>query len=130
VQKNTKGAIWGFYEHLSNSTEKDELGALNLLTPSRILKASQNEIKTGKVCSLNWEQHKPFPAGYRRKSLEHNVFLMRAVDATFVVDDEVSMNTQCGSQWDGFKHWSYYETGPFWNILHHIFYVINPRLCG
>ncbi|KAF9568205.1 hypothetical protein CPC08DRAFT_679795 [Agrocybe pediades] len=112
-----QGAIWGFYEHLSKSDTIDELGALNLLTPSRILRASQNEIKTGRVCSLNWEQHKPFPSGYKRQSLDHRVFLKRIDQKTYVVDDEVSMNTQCGSQWDGFKHWSYYETGQFYNGL-------------
>ncbi|KAF4615241.1 hypothetical protein D9613_002630 [Agrocybe pediades] len=111
------GAIWGFYEHVSKSEAKDELGALNLLTPSRILRASQSEIKTGKVCSLNWELHKPFPAAFGRKGLEHKVFWMKAVKSTFVVDDEVSMNTQCGSQWDGFKHFSYYATHQFYNGL-------------
>uniref|UniRef100_A0A8H8CNZ4 3-hydroxyisobutyrate dehydrogenase n=1 Tax=Psilocybe cubensis TaxID=181762 RepID=A0A8H8CNZ4_PSICU len=110
-------AIWGFYEHLSNSETKDELGSLNLLTPSRILRASQNEIKLGRVCSLNWEVHKPHPAGYARKGLDHRVFRMTAVGATTVVDDEVSMNTQCGSQWDGLKHWSYYKTRQFYNGL-------------
>ncbi|KAF8971172.1 putative cyclase-domain-containing protein [Flammula alnicola] len=112
-----KGAIWGFYEHISQSTTKDELGSINLLTPSRILRASQIEIKHGRLCSLNWELHKPFPAGYQRKGLEHRVFQMTAVKATYTVDDEVSMNTQCGSQWDGLKHWSYYETGQIYNDL-------------
>ncbi|KAF8149555.1 putative cyclase-domain-containing protein [Crassisporium funariophilum] len=113
-----KGAIWGFYEHLSQASVKDELGSLNLLTPWRILSASKAEIKCGKVCSLNWGMHKPYPAGYGRKGFEHRVFQMTAVGATHVVDDEVSMNTQCGSQWDGFRHWSYYETGQFYNGLH------------
>ncbi|CAA7260603.1 unnamed protein product [Cyclocybe aegerita] len=110
-------AIWGFYEHLSGSSTKDELGALNLLTPTRILCAAQTQIQTGRVFSLNWELHKPNPAGMRRKGLEHRVFRVDAVPVTSVVDDEVSLNTQCGSQWDGFRHWSYYETGQFYNGL-------------
>ncbi|KAF9473392.1 hypothetical protein BDN70DRAFT_867431 [Pholiota conissans] len=113
-----KGAIWGFYEHISNSPIKDELGSLNLLTSSRILCASQTEIQHGKLCSLNWELHKPFPAGYKRNGLEHNVFRMPEIKGSYVMDDEIHMNTQCGSQWDGFRHWSYYKTGQFYNDLH------------
>ncbi|KAF5328690.1 hypothetical protein D9619_011693 [Psilocybe cf. subviscida] len=111
------GAIWGFYEHLSSSPTPDELGSLNLLTPSRILHASRNEVKHGRVVSLNWELHKPFPAGYRRKGLEHKTFKMPAITHPVIMDDEVHFNTQCSSQWDGFRHCSYYETGQFYNGL-------------
>jgi len=105
------GAIWGFYEHISNAPpgHKDELGALNLLTPSRILKAAQNEIEYGRVCSLNWPLQKPHSA---RRPFEHNVFRW---PGRFVIDDQISMNTQCSSQWDGFRHWGYYKTGQCYN---------------
>jgi hypothetical protein len=86
------GAIWGFYESLSDSESKaskpDELGALNLLTPTRILKASREEIQLGKVVSLNWPLQKPQPAGYHRRSMEHKVFKW---PGKYVVDDEIVM---------------------------------------
>ncbi|KAE9391696.1 hypothetical protein BT96DRAFT_300561 [Gymnopus androsaceus JB14] len=107
-----EGAIWGFYEKISDATEPDELGSLNLLTPLRILKAKE-EIKLGKVCSLNWAVQKPNPTGYRRMGLSHRAFQPRP--ERFVFDDEIHMNTQSGSQWDGFRHWAYYKTGQFYN---------------
>ncbi|TFK44199.1 putative cyclase-domain-containing protein [Crucibulum laeve] len=111
-----EGAIWGFYEYISHAPPsfRDELGSLNLLTPARILKASQHEIQLGKVISLNWALQKPFPAGYQRKSFQHRVFKW---PGRFIIDDEIQMNTQCGSQWDGLRHWGYYKTGQFYNGL-------------
>lgn len=98
-------AIWGFYEHVSGSTTPDELGALNLLTQQRILKASRTEIQFGKVCSLNWAMHKPVPSKFGRKGLEHKVKGWQ--NQPRIVDDEISLNTQCGSQWDGFRHFGH-----------------------
>ncbi|KAF8187463.1 hypothetical protein BJ912DRAFT_926706 [Pholiota molesta] len=110
-------AIWGFYEHISDSPSKDELGSLNLLTSSRILRASQTEIQHGRLCSLNWEVHKPFPQDTNGAVWSTRCSYAR--DTGLVcVDDEIYMNTQCGSQWDGFRHWSYYKTGQFYNDLH------------
>lgn len=80
------GAIWGFYESLSGSSVPDELGAVNLLTPNRILEASK-EIQIGKVVSLNWPLQKPYPAGLNRKSLEHSVFQWK--DGRHIIDDEI-----------------------------------------
>ncbi|KAK7472507.1 hypothetical protein VKT23_000622 [Stygiomarasmius scandens] len=108
---NPEGSIWGFYESISGASQPDELGSLNLLTPKRILRAKE-EIQNGKVCSLNWELHKPDPTGYRRMGLRHRVFKW---PQRYVCDDEIQMNTQCGSQWDGFRHWAFYKTGQFYN---------------
>lgn len=99
------GAIWGFYEHVSGSTTIDELGALNLLTQRRILRASQTQIQVGKVCSLNWAMHKPSPNPLGRQVIKHKV--ARYSDSKFIIDDEVSMNTQIGTQWDGFRHFGH-----------------------
>ncbi|THV05096.1 hypothetical protein K435DRAFT_826597 [Dendrothele bispora CBS 962.96] len=106
-----EGSIWGFYESISGASKPDELGSLNLLTPRRILQA-KDEIKIGKVCSLNWVLQKPSPAGFRRMGLQHRVFKW---PQRYVCDDEIQMNTQCGSQWDGFRHWAFYKTGQFYN---------------
>ncbi|KAF7782169.1 hypothetical protein Agabi119p4_1545 [Agaricus bisporus var. burnettii] len=111
-----EGAIWGFYEHVSGSTTIDELGALNLLTQRRILRASQAQIQVGKVCSLNWAMHKPSPNPLGRQAIKHKV--ARYSDSKFIIDDEVSMNTQIGTQWDGFRHFGH-ASGLFYNRLPH-----------
>ncbi len=98
----TTGAIWGFYEHVAGVTTVDELGALNLLTEQRILNASRTEIQLGKVCSLNWAMHKPSPTPFTRKGLEHKV--TKWPGPKFINDDEIAVNTQSSSQWDGFRH--------------------------
>lgn len=64
--------------------------------------------------SLNWPLQKPSPAGYQRRTFEHRVFRW---EGRHVVDDEIWMNTQCGSQWDSFRHWGYYKTGQYYNGL-------------
>ncbi|KAF5351844.1 hypothetical protein D9756_007724 [Leucocoprinus leucothites] len=107
-------AIWGFYEHVSGATTPDELGALNLLTERRILKASRTEIQTGKVCSLNWAMHKPSPTPFGRKGLEQKV--KRWPGPKPIIDDEITTNTQSGSQWDGFRHFGH-PSGFFYNRL-------------
>jgi hypothetical protein len=34
-------------------------------------------------------------------------------------DDEVEMNTQSGSQWDGFRHWAHQPSGTYYNGVQH-----------
>jgi len=46
--------------------------------------------------------------------MEHKVFKW---PGRHVIDDEIVMNTQSGSQWDSFRHWGYYKTGQFYNGL-------------
>lgn len=100
--RHITGAIWGFYEHVAGMTTIDELGALNLLTEQRILNASRTEIQLGKVCSLNWAMHKPSPTPFTRKGLEHKI--TKWPGRSFINDDEIAVNTQSSSQWDGFRH--------------------------
>lgn len=37
----------------------------------------------------------------------------------FSYDDEISVNTQAGSQWDGIRHWGHQETGTYYNNVKH-----------
>ncbi|KXN90822.1 hypothetical protein AN958_03476, partial [Leucoagaricus sp. SymC.cos] len=92
----------------------DELGALNLLTERRILKASRTEIQAGKVCSLNWAMHKPAPTPFGRKGLKHKI--KRWPGPKPIIDDEIASNTQSSSQWDGFRHFGH-PSGLFYNRL-------------
>jgi len=82
--------IWG---------DDDELGRLNLLTPRRIAKAAKL-IRSGETVGLNFPAELPNPPFFGREPFEHK--LKSISEHGF--DDLHNMNTQSGSQWDGFRH--------------------------
>lgn len=83
---------------------KDEVGTLNLLTPEVVLRASQ-EIKCGKSVALNWGLEKLHEPGYGRAVLNHKFINWREKEnyPFYSYDDEITVNTQTGSQWDGLR---------------------------
>lgn len=96
------GNAWGLYG------PSDELGALNLITPSTV-KAAAQEIQIGERVSLDWYLNLPSHPSFSRppfiwkmKNKEHPDGSKRTVN-----DDHVDMNTQGSSQWDGFRHYGY-----------------------
>lgn len=96
------GNAWGLYG------AEDELGALNLITPSTV-KAAAQEIQTGERVSLDWYLNLPAypsfnrpPFGWRMENRAHPDGTKRTVN-----DDHLDMNTQGSSQWDGFRHYGY-----------------------
>lgn len=96
--KNAPGTdykcAWGLFD---NAGRKDETGTLNLLTPERVLNASRTEIRTGESVSLNWGlENVKFP-GFKRKALEQKVIDLSVIGFCGH-DDELTFNTQCGSQ--------------------------------
>lgn len=110
-------ATWGLFDR---DGVKDELGTINILTPEVVAEAAK-EIQTGCSVSLNWgleHMEKPFGA---RKPLEHRILDWRKKDGfTFYsYDDEVNINTQTSSQWDGLRHWGHMKTGLYYNGTHH-----------
>lgn len=78
----------------------DELGRLNLLTPQRIAKATQENVNTGEVISLNLPLNIPGPPFFGRKPFQHEIKEI----GKGAFDDEMATNTQSSSQWDGFRH--------------------------
>ncbi|KAJ9640577.1 hypothetical protein H2204_003205 [Knufia peltigerae] len=112
VLDTPQGCLWGFYDR---NNEKDQVGAINLLTPS-VVKESSKEIRTGRHVQLDWPlNNQQFP-GYDRKPFEHKVIDHKPLGICGF-DDEVWMNTQSGSQWDGLKHDGYGEAAVFYNGL-------------
>lgn len=89
---------WGLFDHFAKGGKKDELGTLNLLTPERVLNASRTEIQTGESVSLNWGLENVKYPGFNRKPMEQNVISLSGIGFCGH-DDELSFNTQCGSQW-------------------------------
>ncbi|KAG6814739.1 hypothetical protein H0H93_012425 [Arthromyces matolae] len=115
-------AVWG---------DDDELGTVNLLTPDVVQRAAKEEImyvrigqwwkvavdviyfRTGHAISLNWPLNFPEKPLFKRKAPQVKTI---ARDETHVRrDDEIHINTQSGTQWDGMRHFGLIEHGVYYN---------------
>ncbi|KAF2495096.1 hypothetical protein BU16DRAFT_581850 [Lophium mytilinum] len=94
------GNAWGLYG------SEDALGALNMLTPA-VVAAAATEIKTGERVSLDWYLNKPSHPSFDRNPFEWKLVNRSKPDGEkrAVNDDILTFNTQCSSQWDGFRHY-------------------------
>ena len=91
------GCAWGLWDRPGQP--RDQCGTLNLLTPQVVVEA-KSEIREGNSVVLNWPLSNAKKPGFGRKPLHHKIFDL----APFVAnDDEIELNTQMGSQWDGFS---------------------------
>ncbi|KAF7353897.1 Serine/threonine protein kinase PRP4 [Mycena venus] len=106
--KTLPGCAWGVWG------AEDQLGTVNLLTDAVVKDAASKEIKTGKSVSLNWPLNFPAKPLFERKSPEINMKL-RMPESSGVRDDEIHMNTQSGTQWDGMRHFPILDYGVFYN---------------
>ncbi|KIW87778.1 uncharacterized protein Z519_11752 [Cladophialophora bantiana CBS 173.52] len=107
--------------HRHQEKEKDGLGTLNLLTPAAIL-AAKAEIQHGISVAINWSLDNCSTPHSGRHPPRHKIMtLAEAQGGSEWIghDDEVWMNTQSGSQWDGFRHWAHQPTGLYYNGVTH-----------
>ncbi|KAJ7268956.1 putative cyclase-domain-containing protein [Mycena rebaudengoi] len=109
--KNFPGCAWDVWG------AQDQLGTVNLLTEAVVRRAASEEIKMGKTVSLNWPLNFPAKPMFGRKSPEIN--MMHRNPAGVVRDDEIHINTQSGTQWDGLRHVAVLEHGMFYNNTPH-----------
>ncbi|TGO07378.1 hypothetical protein BTUL_0285g00090 [Botrytis tulipae] len=108
------GTAWGLFD---KNGERDNCGTINLLTPENTLEASK-EIKSGKSVALNWSQDRIHEPGFGREVPNHTIRDL-APFGIKAYDDVISINTQSGSQWDGFRHWAHQATSLYYNNLPH-----------
>lgn len=103
------GNAWGLYG------KDDELGALNMLTPS-VVKAAAAEIQTGERVSLDWYLNLPTFPSFGRPAFGWKMENRRHPDGTkrIVNDDFLDINTQSSSQWDGLRHYGYQRAGRYY----------------
>jgi hypothetical protein len=103
------GNAWGLYG------ANDELGALNMLTPSVIAFAAR-EIQTGERVSLDWSLNLPTFPSFNRPAFDWRMEIRRHPNGKkrVVNDDFLNINTQSSSQWDGFRHYGYQQAGLFY----------------
>ncbi|KAH7363680.1 hypothetical protein BKA66DRAFT_561777 [Pyrenochaeta sp. MPI-SDFR-AT-0127] len=107
------GNAWGRFG------ANDEIGMLNLLTPSVVMNASQ-EIKTGIRVSLDWPLDKPKYPSYGRLGFSHEIKNRpKGTELRVVNDDHLSFNTQSSTQWDGFRHFGYQQQKRYYNNTTH-----------
>ncbi|KAJ7142121.1 putative cyclase-domain-containing protein [Mycena crocata] len=106
--KNFPGCAWSVWG------SEDQLGTVNLLTDAVVKAAASEEIKTGQSVSLNWPLNFPEKPMFDRKAPEVKMTI-RHPQIYGVRDDEIHMNTQSGTQWDGMRHFPILEHGVFYN---------------
>ncbi|EZF26747.1 hypothetical protein H103_01256 [Trichophyton rubrum CBS 288.86] len=99
-----KGAAWVW-------GKDDSIGRLNLLTPARV-KAAATEIKTGQLVPLDLPFNVPETPGFAREKFVHTI---KTIVEGIAYDDIYEFNTQCGTQWDGFRHFAHLASAKFYN---------------
>jgi hypothetical protein len=104
------GSAWGVFDKANSP--RDILGTLNFITKEAVV-AAKAEIVTGESCVLNLPFHLPHNANPGRIKLEHK--LLNNVHNMCICDDEISMNTQSSSQWDGLMHFANQERKEYYN---------------
>ena len=93
-----KASAWGLWG------SEDQLGTLNLLTED-IARFAATEIRDGLCVPLNLPLDVPkVPMNPARKALAHKI-----IQKGHANDDEVHLNTQASSQWDGPRHYPYQD---------------------
>ncbi|KAK2764250.1 hypothetical protein FQN54_008942 [Arachnomyces sp. PD_36] len=94
--------VWG---------KDDYIGRLNLITPQRV-KAASSEIKTGEIVPLDLPLNVPEQPGFNREKFVHTI---KTLAEGVAYDDKYELNTQSGTQWDGFRHFAHIPTNTFYN---------------
>ncbi|KIX00108.1 uncharacterized protein Z518_10245 [Rhinocladiella mackenziei CBS 650.93] len=89
-----RGNAWGLFG------DGNELGMLNLLTPAVVAQAGK-EIRDGVRISLDWDLNQPEIPNFNRQPFRSEMIHKHPRS---VNDDILTFNTQCSSQWDGFRH--------------------------
>ncbi|MFN0025830.1 MAG: cyclase family protein [Acidimicrobiales bacterium] len=91
----------------------DELGSINLVTPSRVARAA-TLVRTGEVISLDLPLDQPNPPLFGRKAYEHHVFALNRNE----MDDRLDgFHLQASTQWDALCHVRAREHG-YWGGRH------------
>ncbi|KAH7137405.1 hypothetical protein B0J13DRAFT_505986 [Dactylonectria estremocensis] len=106
LQKNDPPySAWGLWG------KDDQLGSLNLLTPT-VVRDAASEIREGTRFSLNWCLSHPKTPGFGRHK---DAFSHTITGPGCVLDDTITFNTQKSTQWDGLRHFGYQKEQLFYN---------------
>lgn len=93
-----KASAWGLWG------SEDQLGTLNFLTQN-VVRSAATLIQDGICIPLNLPLNVPkVPMNPARKPLVHNI-----IQKGHANDDEIHINTQASTQWDGPRHYPYQD---------------------
>lgn len=113
--------IWGADDEVSHlrtlffsQVFTHQVGRLNLLTPSHVNSVLQTEQLHGTTISLNWDLTLPRQPGFARQACDQRLEPFKEI---LVNDEVIHMNTQSGSQLDGFRHIAHQPSKLFYNKL-------------
>ncbi|KIW88140.1 uncharacterized protein Z519_11251 [Cladophialophora bantiana CBS 173.52] len=98
-------SAWGIWEN-------PQLGALNYLSDSVVLKTATQEIQTGIRVGLNLPLDFVDPPLLGRRGFERHIINKAP---RVINDDVITFNTQGSSQWDSFRHFAYQDEAKFYN---------------
>lgn len=101
--------VWG---------DQDDLGTLNLLTPA-VVAQSASEIRTGERVQIDWGLDSVDVPANQRKPFYHEVIDLKKRLGVYATDDEVHLNTQTSSQWDGFNHFAHQASQMYYGGVKH-----------
>ncbi|KIW11218.1 hypothetical protein PV08_10518 [Exophiala spinifera] len=91
-----KCSAWGLWG------DNDEIGTLNLITSQAVAMAAQEACR-GIVVPLSLPLEEPIlPMNPRRSPCSHKI-----IAKGYANDDEIHVNTQSSSHWDGLRHYPY-----------------------
>ncbi|KAJ9479267.1 hypothetical protein PHBOTO_002753 [Pseudozyma hubeiensis] len=102
--------VWG---------QGDELGTLNLLTPDVVARSASECIRTGERVQIDWGLDSVDVPANQRKHFHHQVIDLHSKLGVYATDDEVHLNTQTSSQWDGFNHFAHQATHMYYGGVKH-----------
>ncbi|CAO1624305.1 unnamed protein product [Sympodiomycopsis kandeliae] len=110
IERGHRGCAWSIWG------TGDKLGCLNLLTDEVRYRAAKEEIRTGTSISLSWPMHLPLQPGFSRRKFEHKAWGKKNATGEMGAksDDEIHLNPQSGSQWDGFAHFGHLQLNSFY----------------
>lgn len=94
-----RGNAWGLFG------PNDQCGMLNLITPECVREAAK-EIEDGVRISTDMHLDRLVKPFFGRKYINHSI---RHTVPQAMNDCTVEFNTQVGTQWDGFRHYSYLD---------------------
>ncbi|KAA8916725.1 hypothetical protein TRICI_001121 [Trichomonascus ciferrii] len=110
VKGMPKGCAWGVFD---KEGKKDRLGTLNLLT-SKVVKEAKVEIQEGESVALDLPLDFLKTPAFGRKKFERRPIANNTANK-ISCDDELHINTQSCSQWDGHCHFGYKSHNLFYN---------------
>lgn len=102
--------VWG---------QGDELGTLNLLTPEVVARSAAENIRTGERVQIDWGLDSVDVPANQRMHFQHDLIDLKPKLGVYATDDEMHLNTQTSSQWDGFNHFAHQATHMYYGGVKH-----------